>query len=276
MKRALVYLFVCLWVWAPLAQLRAIPLHVFLGGGTASSPSGYIPFTAGFDGTNDYLRLSATGASGLADGTVFTFSAVVDLTADGAEEPIFAIATSGANTRLSITRSAAGKLNVFTRNTAGAAIGEATGNTDVVASSGWQHIYVCWNTASGQESQCKIYVGGVSQTLTWATAWATGTLDFIGTSHRYTIGGNSDTTPATYFNGSMTEVWFNDTYLDNPSAFFTGGAPVDLGSTGSVPTGSQPAFYFSRTGSGDSWATNAGTAGSPTVNGGGLTSPSYP
>lgn len=51
MKRFLVYLFTCLWVWAPLAHLRAIPLHVFLSGGTASTGGVTYIINEDFEGT---------------------------------------------------------------------------------------------------------------------------------------------------------------------------------------------------------------------------------
>ncbi len=39
---SLVYLVICLWCWAPLAELRAIPLSVFLGGSPPASGPTYI------------------------------------------------------------------------------------------------------------------------------------------------------------------------------------------------------------------------------------------
>lgn len=37
MKRLIVYFIACIWCWAPLVQLRALPLHLFLRGATVST-----------------------------------------------------------------------------------------------------------------------------------------------------------------------------------------------------------------------------------------------
>lgn len=42
-----IYIVLCLWCWAPLAQLRAIPLSVFLGGSPPPAGAGESPGTSG-------------------------------------------------------------------------------------------------------------------------------------------------------------------------------------------------------------------------------------
>ncbi len=48
---SLVYLVLCLWCWAPLAQLKAIPLSVFLGGSPPSAPAASYLIKQNFEGT---------------------------------------------------------------------------------------------------------------------------------------------------------------------------------------------------------------------------------
>lgn len=78
------------------------------------------------------------------------------------------------------------------------------------------------------------------------------------------------------FSGDMAELWFSSNqYLDlsvtsNRRKFITAGIhPVDLGSTGSTPTGTQPDIYCSvrAAGSATDFATNRGTKGNYTISG---------
>lgn len=283
MKHLITYMIACLWCWATLIPLKAQSLRALLLGRVQTNIA-FVPYTAGFDGSNDNIRFLSSAPTGLADGTSFTISILVDLTADGADEPIFCILNNLDVMQIGLVRLASGKLNIHTKNTAGTDIGTAYGDTSVVSSSGWQHVFVCWKTSTASDkSLCKIYVNGVLQSLTWTTDHLgpannqPGTIDFVGNSYRYDIGANRSVSPILYYNGSLAEFWFDDTYNDIPSSFFAAGSPVDLGSNGATPTGSQPVFYLSRTGSGNSWITNSGTFGlAATLNGGGLTSPSYP
>lgn len=77
------------------------------------------------------------------------------------------------------------------------------------------------------------------------------------------------------FVGDMAECWFDDSYIDfsveaNRRLFYSAtGKPVDLGSDGSTPTGSQPIIYLSvRPGDvAADFATNRGSGGNFTQNG---------
>ena len=71
----LTYLVVCLWCWAPLTQLRAIPLTVFLGGsppaGSAcASTDTALPY-------DHFLEGFQTTTTGINDGNAWTVAAVV-------------------------------------------------------------------------------------------------------------------------------------------------------------------------------------------------------
>lgn len=76
------------------------------------------------------------------------------------------------------------------------------------------------------------------------------------------------------WDGCLGEVYFTNEFLDldvaeNRAKFISGGLPVDLGSDGSTPTGTQPILYFS--GDLSSFPTNLGSGGSFTVENGPLT-----
>jgi hypothetical protein len=114
------------------------------------------------------------------------------------------------------------------------------------------------------EANNKIYFNGVEQDLMGGAdyLWSSGTtMDLnVAVTPRNTIAGSGGSTPGSLFYGSLAELVFNDTYLDNPAAFYASGSPVDVGSDGSTPFGSQPVLYFSSNGSGADW-TNQGTGG---------------
>ena len=80
------------------------------------------------------------------------------------------------------------------------------------------------------------------------------------------IGGEPD--GSTLFDGDLADLYFTNEYLDisveaNRREFIdASGKPVDLGVTGTNPTGSQPLLFFS--GDTSSWHTNKGSGGGMT------------
>jgi hypothetical protein len=75
-------------------------------------------------------------------------------------------------------------------------------------------------------------------------------------SPRYIGAGNSG---ASRLNAAVAELWFDDAYWDVPNNFYENGRPRSLGATGATPTGSSPALYLSRDGSGNSWIGDSST-----------------
>lgn len=259
----LVYLFAALWCWAPFVQLRAIPLHVFVGGATSASGD-YSVNTAVFDGTNDYTRRNATFTSGAADGKVVTFAFWIKMHAsstNGSVYRIFETATGGSSSRVWINRSANNTIGLRAANSSGTTILSIDTATTFTAGGAWTHVYFCADLAN--TSLRKIYINGVSETITVNT-YTDATIDWVVTGQQTNIGSTVGAANKLY--GSLAEFWGDDVYLDDPTKFYSGGNPVNVGSDGSTPNGSQPLFYFSSTGSGNSWGNN-GTAGSFTVTG---------
>jgi hypothetical protein len=122
---------------------------------------------------------------------------------------------------------------------------------------GWKHFLGSFDLAA---SACHIYINDASDLA--SPTLINANMDFSGTITTFgcTSGGTLR------LNAEIADFYFNPgTYLDlsnstNRRKFISaGGAPVDLGSDGSTPTGSAPTIYFS--GSTASWHTNDGAGG---------------
>jgi len=95
--------------------------------------------------------------------------------------------------------------------------------------------------------------------------------DWLYSGNQWAVGARYD--GALPWNGDLAETYFTDEYLDisieaNRRKFITAtGTPVDLGSDGSTPTGTQPRIYMSGDASVWNAGTNKGSGGNFTMNG---------
>lgn len=278
LNSAVVYAVTCLWCWAPLANLHAVPLHVFLGGGTPAGTSLDVNHAV-FNGSQ-YLRVSSATPSGLADGYSGTISFWVKFNgADLTSQFIFSLGIGATQTLFVARSSTLNRIVVTGYDTFANEDMNFRSTNGVTAASGWTHIMMCW-TIGADTSLRKIYINGVSETLV-VTTWDLGPLNYADTgATRVTVGGNSADVPLGQLNGAIAELWFDDVYNNVIGDYYSGGKAVALGSDGSTPTGSQPIFYYSGAGTGASWTTNSGTGGALTINSGSLTTdadpPEYP
>jgi hypothetical protein len=220
-----------------------------LAGGVA-----FVPYAASSVGA---IITTTTTPVGLSDSKRITFSCWVSFQGgDGVSQSFYSY-NNGSNTRFSLSRNTSNLISMTARSgTDGSSILAATSTTTILAGTGWHHIYVCLDMAS--LGACKIYIDAVSAGFN-QTLFTDANMDLTGSGTWTILHGSSD-----YY---ISEFWLNDTYLDDVSKFNVGGRPVNLGPTGAVPIGSQPVYYFSTAGSGNTWATNAGTAGSLTLTG---------
>jgi hypothetical protein len=130
-------------------------------------------------------------------------------------------------------------------------------NSTVTANATWYHVLASWDLAS---SLASVYLTGSSDGPTSPTL-INANIDYSG--GFWIVGCNSGGTQR--LNADLADLWFNPgTYLDlsnstNRAKFISGGAPVDLGSDGSTPTGSAPFLFLKGTTA--SWHTNKGTGG---------------
>jgi hypothetical protein len=222
-------------------------------------------FTVGaidFDGTNDYLTRGAD-LTGLADGKQGTLS--VWLRIDGGNGTDRRILTNTSQ-RFAVVRSSANVFLINGNNSAGAGILTLTTLNTYTAGASWIHLLASWDLAAGA---AHLYINDTSDVDSNSTV--NDTIDYasgnvaVGAA---VAGGNP-------WHGAMAELWFAGTYMDLSSSsnrrkfIDANGNPVDLGYTGAIPTGTQPALFLrSAIGQAASvFATNKGAGGNFTVNG---------
>lgn len=265
--------FLAAWMfWYP-AIAYSIPLHVFLGGTSTPAANDYTPYGAVFDGTSDYLQFThATDTlAGLSDSKTWTCSFWVKFNGgDGASQYVWEISTnsSGSNQRLRIRRLNTNKITVRAYNSSAVEILQIASGTSVTVSSGMTHVLIVVNSNAASKYN-KIYINGALESLTTTVALPDdATFDLAaggGSTREYTIGATG--ADASLLNADLFDFWFDDSAVDDVSKFYNAGQPVDLGADGSTPTGSPPAVYLSRAGSGDTWNTNSSGGSSFTLNG---------
>jgi hypothetical protein len=134
----------------------------------------------------------------------------------------------------------------------------------------WLHVLCSWNTNFAAGSKIgQIYVSDVSSSSISSDSNPAFNVGYNQTTYEV-ANGNA------IFTGSLAELYFAPgQFLDfsitaNRRLFISGtGHPVDLGATGSTPTGVQPSSYLSvrSGGAANDFATNRGTGGNFTVNG---------
>lgn len=218
---------------------------------------------ADFDGTNDLISRGAM--TGDADGKQILVSFWV-YSQGAVAENIFAAETGLSDMVISFATAA--DAWVFRFPAAGGASNAILATFTKDIEGGWHHfIASCDVTDTGKRF---IYVDGVAQTVTWTTYTDTN-MDL--TPSTWAVGANA--AAAGKFDGGLAEFFFHPTYLDisvssNLEKFRSAaGKPVNLGTDGSTPLGTQPQVYLHLDDSetANNFALNAGTGGDFTVTG---------
>lgn len=220
------------------------------------------------DGAADYLsRTSAP--TGIADGKQFTFQCVVNSDVTSNQDIIaFGDASSP---RFTVTLGSTLLISGFNSSGSNRLSASITGNPLV---SGRNYILTV-SIDMSDTAKRHVYLNGVSQTVTWST-YTNEALGFnITGTPRYRVGASVDTTPSSYFNGRLGNVFFHTSYIDlsvpaNLAKFVTGtgidAEAADLGADGSTPLGVQPLIYLPMYG--NNAGKNYGSGGDFTVNSG--------
>jgi hypothetical protein len=230
--------------------------------GTAT-PGSYTANTAVFDGSADFMRLTSSGPTGLADSKVFTLSCWVNFAGgDGVTQAIWDIGTPVTSTRLAVSKNTGNTLDIVGKNSANTGILFLTTTKTLKATNGWTHLYICVDMANPAHRKC--YFNGVADTLT-VTTYTDDTLDLVGANYTYTAGADDSGAGGLRMNAALAEVWFNDSYLDSPGHFAYAGHPISLGTAGEIPLETSPVFYLK--GNGNGFNVNSGTGGNFTITG---------
>lgn len=204
--------------------------------------------------------------TGLTDSSQFTLSFWLDLTGgDAANRYVISMYANTTSTFV-FQRTTTNTVRCFARNSSGTTIMDAVGSGTYTSASpvGYVHFLLAVDlTSTGTRH---LYTNGVEDaSVTWNTYDTSGVVDFSTTSPDFYI--CAQQIGSSLLVGSLSELWFNDTYLNDLTKFNVGGHPVSLGATGETPLGGvAPALYFSQAGSGPSW-NNSASASTYTVTG---------
>ena len=213
-----------------------------------------------FDGSNDHLNRGAD-LTGNSDGTTGIFSCWLKSNSDVGTQIIY----QNANDQFIIRKeSGTNLIRVIIKDTSFNADVEITSSNGYTTADGWFHVLVAWNTAT---TTGQMYINDASDI--GVNNIVSDTLDYTQAEH--VIGANSGGS-GEFLNADMAEFYLNlGEYLDisssaNRRKFISASSkPVDLGSDGSLPTGTAPIIYLNGPATG--FETNNGTGGNFTENG---------
>jgi hypothetical protein len=165
--------------------------------------------------------------------------------------------------RFRVTLLASGKINIFGKDGAGVEkLNISSNTTGDLRSSSWVAVLASWNMAT---PEAYIYINDTADTVD--TTKLDGALDLTRTA--WALGALSDGTLP--INDELSEFFFTPEFLDITAAanrrklFDTQNRPVNRGSDGSWPTGTQALVHFP-----DGSGTNKGSGGDYALSGSGL------
>lgn len=204
----------------------------FLKAGGAGSVSAFTPVYTEYDG-NDYSKIVSQSLAPAA-GKLGTLSCMIHLKEDGVTDRIF----NAQGTAVFISRQSNDKIRINVKNAASATILEVESTANLVNADGKMHLLCAWNTNAGGNAVIKL--GGVDVTGVISPD-LDDTVNYTRTNTGIMAAENG-AGPAT---GCISELYFNvAAYITDATKFADGNNPISLGADGSLPTGSQPAWYF--------------------------------
>lgn len=180
--------------------------------------------------------------TGISDGTDGTFSCWYSVATGGTFRNFLALRSSG-ETPLNVRLTDTDYFEVRARDSSPAQllVTRTAISTGLYGTgSGWHHVLCSWRI----NSTPYIYVDGVD-VLSATPTNTPGSIDYTGTD----AGVGGDPGGFAYFDGDLTELWFDTVYVDVSDAnvrrrFLNGiGKPEFLGSDGSRPFGAIPKIY---------------------------------
>lgn len=241
-----------------LCSLMCPALHGILGG------SRYEADGVVFDGVNDYLQ-STSALSTAADSQEFIFSAWLRFNSTAGDGVSQRVLHSTVGT-FQVNRSSANNISLgVTSSTGGTVWGNAISTGTYTSTSGWIHVLATMDAAN---SSAQLLVNGLSDLIAASTV-LNRTADF--TLGHWSVGANVDASEKAY--ADMFDVYLNiSTDLGGAAAALSkfrdgSGKPVDLGSSGELPTGTAPIMFLhvDNGSSANDFATNFGSGSSFTV-----------
>ena len=196
-----------------------------------------VPLTK-FDGTNDSL-FASSGV--LADSKTYTFSFWIDLPASSDGQITYI--SDSLSSKFLIQKNAANEFRIRFRNTSNVTIGDVRSTFTFTNSDGPTHVGINIDLANGT---CKFFKDKVEDTTQVDTALSDANWDVTDTGITlFSAYGNNLS-----WDGSIGQFYISTELTDfsvaeNMAKFVSAdGNPVDLGSDGSTPTGTQPHIFL--------------------------------
>lgn len=230
------------------------------------APDTYTANAVNFDGANDWLTRDA-GFTGGADSKLLTFSFWLRKQGgDGNNEYVFFASSTlaGASHRASIAKITTNAIQIRNSPFGTDQLLIATSSGALEVADGWVH--VMGSVDMSDTSKRHLYVNDVSDLI--VTTY--NNTNLVWTSADYAIGAAANA--SSKLSGDIADFWLAPgVYIDlsvqaNRRKFISAlGKPVDLGTTGNLPTGSSPLVFLS--GATPGWHTNDGTGGGFTLHG---------
>ncbi len=257
-----------LWVTAAALGLPAIvrpqvlPSSRRIAAPTPAATSGYSANATTFAGDGQCTMESDAELTGISDGKAGTFSFWVKFTS-GSDGTYQRITDNG---RISVLRRSDDTLDFLCQDPSSNDIVGLRSNVSITADGNWHHVIISFDKAV--ETRKHLYIDGTSRMD--AQVFLSDDVDGNTASVDWTRGdwaiGSDINSPATNpLKACLSEYWFSTTYLDVSSSpnlqkfRSAGGSPVNLGSDGSTPTGTQPIIYLKSVYS--AFTTNSGSGG---------------
>lgn len=211
-------------------------------GYTTQRDTGAPPFSIDAVSVIGTTHGSRSGAFNTADAKTGIFSAWIKMDGgNGVTQQLVWIEQSGL-VRFSVERFNNNTLTVFARNSSGSTRLHMESTGTITTTNGWVHVLCAWDTAVAANNW--IFITDVDQTS--IITRVDGAIDYTGTSN----GLLGRVSGAERFNGCVADLYFAPgQFLDlsltaNRRKFISSaGKPIDIGSDGSTPTGTQPLLF---------------------------------
>lgn len=238
---------------------------IFIGAsGEAPPPPVTSTYGVVYDGVNDYLT-EALPYTGAAASKTFLFSGFFK---PAPISDMLILGFGNSNNYMFRGNASPGNFIIQFSNSAGTAILQMTVNS-ALPSNVYSHIAIAVDLANSANRA--VMVNRAAASVSWAT-YTNDNIDFARSSGSVQLGNGATSTSTTKYSGEMQNVYFapgqwiditNTTNLNKLVA--TDGTPVSVGATGSLLTGTAPAFYFE--GNASNFGTNKGNGGTFTQSG---------
>lgn len=199
--------------------------------------SAYVASSASFDGANDRIQFSGSAIT-FAEGKNLTLIIAVRPNITNAIQCLAQARSGTAGGQWRLTQTIAGGVSFYAADTNNVQCVLGTTANGLISTGAWNTIYVTVDTASS--GNCKIYVNGSDTSVSWTLVNTNMALN------RTHLNLGADDSNGLDFNGSESFFWAHNQTMAPATyhaSFFSGLAPMDIGSDGSAP-GVTPGVYM--------------------------------